>query len=500
MDELMTNQYAKPAFLSDATLASLPKEIARPRYDRSRLTPGIVHIGLGNFHRAHQAWYLHRLMQEGKALDWAVIGASVRKEDAPLRDKLAKQDYLTTLIELDPSGKSVEVVGSMIGYLPIEDGHAPLIAQMSEPAIRIVSLTITEGGYFLDPATKRFDLTHPDIVHDAANLHAPRTAFGAIVAALQARRTRGHSPFTCQSCDNLPGNGAILREVVTGLARLADPDLAKWIDAEVSFPNSMVDCIVPASGPRERELARSLGIADDAPVTHENFRQWVLEDEFCAGRPEWEDAGATMSFDVRAFEAQKLRLLNAGHQIIAAPAELLGLQTIAEAMAHSLIRQYFRKVALTEIVPHVAEVPGMAPVDYLDLIEHRFSNREIRDTVRRVAFDGSSRQTGAVLPTIRDAVNDGAPIEGLALSQALWMRMCRGTREDGSVIEPNDPVWIDLVRAASSAESQPSAWLQQRSFYGDLCDSGPFTDAFTAAASHIDRYGVEGAINAYLNA
>lgn len=498
MDELMTHPDVMPLRLNDATLPQLPESITRPRYDRSVLTPGILHIGLGNFHRAHQAWYLHRLMQEGKALDWGILGASVRAADNPQRDRLIGQDYLTTLIELDPSGTSAEVVGSLIGYLPIEQGHGPLIAQMSDPAIRIVSLTVTEGGYFLDPVTKRFDPTDPDIRYDAQNLDAPRTAFGAIVAALRARRDAGHGPFTCQSCDNLLGNGTILRDVVTGLARLADPALADWIEAEVSFPNSMVDCIVPATGPRELRLARGLGIADDAPVTHESFRQWVIEDDFCAGRPAWEEVGATMSDDVHAYEAQKLRLLNAGHQIIAAPAEILGLKTIAEAMAHPMIRQYFRKVALEEIVPHVAEVPGMSPGQYVDLIERRFANPEIHDTVRRVAFDGSSRQTGAVLPTLRDAVKTGTRFDGLALSQVFWMRMCLGIREDGTAIMPNDPVWDDLCRTAQSARSQPLIWLHQRSFYGDLADRAAFADVFTNAASRVDNRGVLGAIEAYL--
>ncbi|MEM6727058.1 MAG: mannitol dehydrogenase family protein, partial [Pseudomonadota bacterium] len=389
----MPDHGTQPLALSDGTLDRLPSSIERPRYDRSALTPGIVHIGLGNFHRAHQAWYIHRLMQRGMAWDWAIIGASVRPSDAPLRERLARQDYLSTLIALDPSGISAEVVGSMIGYLPIEEGNGALIRQMSSPSARIVSLTVTEGGYFLDPATKTFDPDHPDIAHDARNLSSPRTVFGAIIAALRARRDAGHGPFTCQSCDNLHGNGTILRDVVTGLARLADPDLADWIAGEVSFPNSMVDCIVPATGPKEQALVRELGVADDAPVTHENFRQWVIEDDFCAGRPPWEDVGATMSARVHDFEAQKLRLLNGGHQIIASPAELWGLTTIAEAMAHPLIRAYFRKVALTEICPHVSPVPGMTPEQYVDLIEARFANPAIHDTVRRVAFDGSSRQT-----------------------------------------------------------------------------------------------------------
>ena len=408
--------------LSNATLGDLPDGIAVPTYDRATLSPGIVHIGLGNFHRAHQAWYLHRLMQDGKAHDWAIVGAGVRAPDAGMRDRLLAQDCLTTLIELDPKGKSAEVTGSMIDFVPVEDGNGPLIAAMSDPAIRIVALTVTEGGYYRD-AEGAFDAMHDDIRHDADNPGTPRTAFGAMVAALRARRDAGDGPFTCQSCDNLQGNGDILRGTVVGLARLSDPDLADWIDAKATFPNAMVDCIVPATGPAELALARNFGIEDAAPVTHENFRQWVIEDRFCAGRPAWEDAGATITDDVHAYEAMKLRCLNAGHQIIANPGELLGLATIADCMAHEAVHGLFRKVEMEEIVPHVAAVPGRTPEEYVDLIEGRFANPEIRDTVRRVAFDGSSRHPGFVLPVIRDALKAGTPVEGLALVEALWARM-----------------------------------------------------------------------------
>lgn len=498
MDELMKDYDMKPVQLATATLADIPTAIDRPFYDRSALTPGIVHIGLGNFHRAHQAWYLHRLMQDGRALDWAIIGASVRHEDSAQRERLAQQDYLSTLISLDPDNTSAEVVGSMIGYLPIEDGHSALIAQMADPCIRIVSLTVTEGGYFLDPATKTFDPTHPDIVHDAGNLDAPRTAFGAMVAALKQRRAQGAGPFTCQSCDNLPGNGAILRQVITGLANLADPDLARWIADTVSFPNSMVDCIVPATGQRELDLARSLGLHDRAPVTHENFRQWVIEDDFCAGRPPWEDVGATMSDRVHDYEAMKLRILNGGHQIVANPAEVLGIQTIAEAMAHPLIRDTFRKIAHEEIAPLVNAVPSKTPDAYVTLIDTRFANPKIMDTVARVAFDGSSRHTGAVLPVIRDASAQRSPVQGLALSQAMWARMCLGTREDGNRIQANDPVWDKLVSAAEAAKDDPQAWLEQREFYGDLADDDVFAAAFSHWLRAIYRDGVEDTLRQYL--
>ena len=484
--------------LRDATLDFLPQGVKRPSYDRARLTPGIVHIGLGNFHRAHQAWYLHRLMQAGKALDWAIIGAGVRPADAAQRERLAAQDFLTTLIELDPSGKSAEVIGSMIGFLPVEDGNGPLIAQMADPAIRIVSLTVTEGGYFIDPATGGFDAAHPDIQHDAANPDTPRTAFGAMIAALARRRAAGDAPFTCQSCDNLQGNGAILRQTITSLARLSDPALADWIEATVSFPNSMVDCIVPATGPREMALARSFGIEDAAPVTHETFRQWVIEDDFRSGRPAWEDVGATISADVHVYEAMKIRILNGGHQVIAAPGDLLGIDTIAGAMAHPLIRGLFRKVAGEEIAPHVAPTPQTTPAAYINLIGPRFANPEIADTTRRVAFDGSSRQPGFVIPSVHDGLKAGAPTTGLALVSALWARYCEGVRENGSVIEPNDPHWDDLRETALAARIDPAAWLAMRRVYGDLGDHPGFAADFARWHRLICADGAEAAMRFYL--
>ncbi|MDJ0639815.1 MAG: mannitol dehydrogenase family protein [Paracoccaceae bacterium] len=484
--------------LSNATLNKLPEAVLVPTYDRSKLTPGIVHIGLGNFHRGHQAWYLHRLMQQGEAHDWAIVGAGVRPFDEAQRLKMAAQDYLTTLIELDPAGSSVEVIGSMIDYVPIVEGNGPLIERMSDPSIRIVAMTVTEGGYYIDPSSKGFDAKHTDIQHDAAQPDTPRTAFGAIVAALAARRASGAGPFTLQSCDNLQGNGAIMRQTVVSLARLSNPDLADWIDANCSFPNSMVDCIVPATGPTELALAREQGIDDAVPVTHENFRQWVIEDDFCAGRPAWEKVGATITGNVHDYEAMKIRILNGGHQVVSVPGEILSIATISGCMEHPLIGALFRKVALEDIAPHVQPVPGMTPEAYIDLIDRRFSNPLIVDTTRRVAFDGSSRHTGFILPVIREALAAGTSIEGLALTEALWARMCAGTREDGTAIEPNDPIWDDLTAAAGRTRSNPAAWIEQRTLYGDLADNPRFADTFSRWLALIWSDGTEAAIGAYL--
>lgn len=486
------------AKLSNATLQDLPDGVLRPDYDRTALTAGIVHIGVGNFHRGHQAWYLHRLMQQGLALDWAIVGGGVRQYDAAMRERLLGQDCLTTLIELDPKSSSAEVIGSMIDYLPIDDDNASLIDRMAQPDIRIVAMTVTEGGYFIDPATKGFDASHPDIVHDGENPDTPRTAFGAMVAALKRRRDTGVGPFTGLCCDNLQGNGEILRQTVVSLAKLSDPGLADWIDANCTFPNSMVDCIVPASGPNELKLVRDLGIDDQAPVTHENYRQWVIEDDFCAGRPEWEKAGAAITDAVHEFEAMKIRILNGGHQVVAVTAEVLSVKTIAECMQHDLIGKFFRKVASTEIVPHVKPVPGMTPLSYVDLICDRFANPKIIDTTRRVAFDGSSRHPGFIIPTIREGLAAGEPIDGLALVEAAWARMCEGTREDGSIIEPNDPFWDDLNAKAIQAKQDPAVWLGMQHIYGDLNENGEFVESFSRWMRVIWQDGLESAISIYL--
>jgi len=483
--------------LHNATLGALPDHVKRPQYDRTALRPGIVHIGLGNFHRAHQAWYVHRLMQMDEAHDWAIIGAGVRPYDAAMREKLLAQDCLTTLIELDPAKTAFEVSGSMIDYLPIADGNGPLIEKMADPAIRIVSLTVTEGGYYLD-AAGGFDESHADIRHDAENPTRPRTAFGAMVAALKQRRDAGAPPFTAMSCDNLQGNGKILRQSLVGLAKLFDPELAGWISENVTFPNSMVDCIVPATDAATIALAAEAGIEDAAPVSHEPFRQWVIEDKFCAGRPAWEKVGATLTDDVHAYETMKIRILNGGHQLLANAGDILSVATIADCMADADISAFFRKVEREEVLPHVQPVPEISPNAYLALIERRFTNPRIKDTTRRVAFDGSSRHPGFLHPSLNAALAADGPIEGLALAEALWARMCAGEREDGSQIEPNDPDWPVLQTAALHARSDPAQWLAQVRIYDALAENHTFTEAFHHWLESLWTHGCRATLNSYV--
>ena len=483
--------------LANATLSDLPSSILSPSYERSKLSPGIVHIGLGNFHRAHQSWYLHRLMEMGEALDWAIVGAGVRPYDEKQRLKLKQQDYMTTLLELDPNKTSAEVVGSMIDYVPITEGNAPLVAKMADPAIRIVALTVTEGGYYLNPVPKGFDEYHADIRHDAEYPDKPCTAFGAMVAALKIRRDAGIAPFTCLSCDNLQGNGAILKQVIISLAKLSDPELSQWIETHATFPNSMVDCIVPATGQHELDLAKELGVDDLVPVSHENFRQWVIEDDFCNGRPDLHKVGATLTKDVHDHEKMKLRLLNGGHQLISNAAEILGIESISDAIDHDPIRLFLEKAAREEIAPFVKPVGDMTADAYIRLIIDRFSNFRIIDTTRRVAFDGSSRHTGFVVPSIRDGIAAKSSVNGLALAEAAWARMCEGTRENGTKIEPNDPFWDDLNFHAKQARERPLAWLEMTNIYGDLKNTRPFAEMFEKWLLLIWSDGMDKALEVY---
>ena len=485
--------------LLDLNNKNLPKfNITKPQYDRSKLTPGIVHIGVGNFHRAHLSWYLHRLMQKNKDLDWGIIGSGVLDYDHQMQQKLKKQDFLTTLIELDPDGnKNCEIVGPMIDYAPVEKNNLSLINAMSDSRIRIVSLTVTEGGYFLDGESGELDFINPDIVNDINNPNSPTTVFGAIVNALNIRKNNGYGPITCLSCDNLIKNGDKLKQAVIGIAKNTNKDLSDWILENCTFPNSMVDCIVPSTSKRELELVKKIGINDSVPVVHENFRQWVVEDKFCAGRPNWEDVGVQFSSKVHQYEEQKIRILNAGHQIIANAAELLSIDTIDKAMKHEGIYSFLKKVMKEEIIPHVNPLPDISPEQYFESILNRFLNPEIKDTTRRVAFDGSSRHSLFLVPSINDSIKNNMPLKGLALVQAMWAKMCQGVREDNSMIENNDPIWETLNTYAIDTKNNPLKWFDLKEVYGNLDHDQSFKELFIKWLKNLEELGVEKTIFKY---
>lgn len=483
--------------LSLHTLGRLGDRAALPGYDRGALSPGFVHFGVGNFHRAHQAVYLDDLFNTGRDLDWGLIGAGVMPSDDDMRRTLAAQDYLTTVVEQSAATSTARITGPMIDFLA-PGTCAATIRWLADPAIRIVSLTITEGGYYLD-ASGAFDAGATDIIVDARRPDAPQTVFGLIAAGLRRRREDGTPPFTVMCCDNIPHNGAVTRSVVVGLARLYDPSLAAWIEDTVAFPNGMVDRITPATGDRERGIvARDFGIEDAAPVFCEDFRQWVLEDRFPAGRPALESVGVQFVPDVTPYEHMKIRILNGGHAVIAYPAGLLDIHYVHEAMQHPLVGAFLDKVERDEIIPVVPAVPDTDLAAYYRLIVQRFANPKIGDTVQRLCLDGSNRQPKFIVPTVTDRLARGLGVDGLALVSALWCRYCAGKTEGGAEIAPNDPSWDRLQAAARASRADPAAWLAMDDVYGDLGTSEVFADAFTKALLALWNEGVERVLTRYL--
>lgn len=482
--------------LSLETLSTLQSDVSTPSYTRGDLSAGIVHIGVGNFHRAHQAVYLDRLFESGVDQDWAIVGAGIKSFDGVMRDKLEAQDWLTTVVELDPHGLTARVTGAMIDFLEI--GPEPLIRTISDPAIRIVSLTITEGGYFVDAKTGGFATEHPDVVKDAANPDAPETVFGILLAGLRARDAAGIPPFTIMSCDNLPENGRVAKLAVLGLAKLIGQDLADWVEANVAFPNGMVDCITPATSALERDkVSTHFGVQDAAPVVCEPFRQWVLEDHFSNGRPALEKVGVEFVDDVTPYELMKLRILNGGHAAIAYTSALLGYHFVHDAMADEDIRNWLFALEQREIISTVPPIDGVDFHGYLSSAASRFSNSAVADTIPRLCFDGSNRQPKFILPTAQAALDVGGPFEGLALEVALWCRYCAGSDDAGNVIDVKDAMAADLSKAALAAKDRPEAFLELDAVFGALGQNAAFAAAFADALRAIYRDGVRATLQAY---
>ncbi len=486
--------------LSSAKLAELPKKVARPTYRQSDLTAGILHFGVGNFHRAHQAVYLDELFNAGLDHDWALVGAGVFEGEKVLWQKLKEQDFLTTVVEQDSGHMEARVTSAMIDFLTPGDIKT-IVARLADPAIRIVSMTITEGGYFIDPASGKFNPKHPDIVADAGNPGSPKTVFGLIIAGLARRRAEKTAPFTVMSCDNIPHNGHVASDAVIGLARLANPELAGWIEVNVAFPNGMVDRITPATSDRERAVLREdFGVEDNWPVFCEPFRQWVLEDKFTAGRPALEKVGVQFVEDVSPFELMKIRILNGGHATIAYPAGLMDIHFVHEAMQEPRVRGFLEKLEREEIIPTVPPVPGVVLQEYYALIDRRFSNPKIGDTVRRLCLDGSNRQPKFIIPTIADRLKVGKSVGGLALESALWCRYCFGTTDSGALIEPNDPNWERLQATARAAKDDASAWLAMADIYGEVGKSPVFATAFAGNLAMLWERGARETLTRYLKA
>ncbi|MCB5203704.1 mannitol dehydrogenase family protein [Neorhizobium sp. T786] len=483
--------------LSSTALGEIAHTAAVPAYDPIMLSPGILHFGVGNFHRAHQAVYLDDLFNKGHDHDWAIIGAGVMPSDTVMREKLASQDFLTTVVEQDNNRTAARVTAPMIDIIAPGDTET-IIAALADPRIRIVSMTITEGGYFVDAAGV-FNPGHPAIFNDGQNPDRPKTVFGLIVAGLKRRKAKGIPPFTIMSCDNIPGNGEVTENAVVGLATLSDPAFADWIAANVAFPNSMVDRITPATGQREIGFLRdTFGIEDSWPVFCEEFKQWVMEDKFPLGRPALEEVGVQFVADVAPYEHMKIRILNGGHAAIAYPAALLDIHFVHEAMENPLIRAFLEKLEKEEIIPIVPPVPDTDLNEYYDLIARRFANPKIGDTIPRLAQDGSNRQPKFILPSTADRLAQGKDIVGLSLVSALWCRYFEGTTDSGQPITFNDTSADRLQAAAKKARDKPDAFLVFDEIFGEVAKSELFRGRFSHALRTLWSEGTAKTLELYL--
>jgi fructuronate reductase len=473
--------------LSLARLADLAPRVERPRFDPQALGIGIVHLGCGAFHRAHQAMHTQRAI-EAAGGDWGIAGVSLRS--GAVTDALAAQDGLFCVLARDAEGENL-VVNAMLRATHGPSRRADAIAAMADARTRIVSLTVTEKGYCHDPATGDLDESHPDIVHDRGAGAVPRSAPGMIVAALAARRAAAAGGFAVLSCDNLPENGVATARIVRRLAELRDPALAAWIDAEASFPSSMVDRIVPAVTDADRDaVAARLGLRDEACVVTESFSQWVIEDRFVRGRPAWEAGGATLVRDVHPFERMKLRLLNGSHSLIAYLGHLAGHAHVADAIAApgfaALIDRYW-----DEVVPTLTLPAGTDLRDYRAQLQARYANPHLRHRTWQIAMDGSQKLPQRLLAPIRENLAAGRPIAIAALGVAAWMRYVRGIDERGAAIDVRDPLAVRLagLSTGSPAERVDALLGLAQVFGDDLRDAAILRDAVRGWLEKLETLG-----------
>ena len=480
--------------LSQRTLDSLPEAVARPAYDRSQVTEGIVHFGVGGFHRAHEAMYVDALMNDGKALGFGIVGVGTMPQDTRMRDALNGQDGLYTLVVKHPDGRrEPRVIGSILRFLHAVDDPGAVLAVMRAASTRIVSLTITEGGYLFHPSTGEFDADHPLIQPDLAKGATPTTPFGFIVEALRLRREDGTAPFTVMSCDNIPGNGDVAKKMIVAFARLKDADLASWIESSVRFPNSMVDRITPVTTPEDiQALQDEFGVEDAWPVVCEPFTQWALEDAFeggAAGRPAFEEVGVQLVPDVEPYELMKLRLLNASHQALCYLGYLSGYRYAHEVCQDPLFVQFLLAYMDREATPTLHDLPGVDLTAYKHQLIERFANPEVRDTLARLCAESSDRIPKWLVPVIRTNLEKGGEIERSALVVASWARYAEGVDEQGQPIEVVDQLRDRVMAAAARQNDEPLAFVRDEQLFGDLASNERFAEAYTRWLESLHQAG-----------
>lgn len=444
--------------LQGTTTHLLPKDVVQPHYDRSQVKAGIVHLGIGAFHRAHQAIYTEAVLNQFGG-DWGIIGCSLRSP--AVRDQMAPQDNYYTLVERSGEGERLQLIGAVINTLVGPEDPETLVAIMADPTIRIVSLTVTEKGYCHNPATGDLNFSHPDIIHDLENLHVPKSAIGFLVAALNARYQQGAKSFTAMSCDNLPDNGALLKKVTLQFAEKVSPSLANWISASTCFPGTMVDRIVPATTEADKEdLEGRLGMRDEALVVAEPFSQWVIEDCFSDGRPQWEAVGAQLVDDVRIFEKIKLRLLNGAHSTLAYTGYLAGFTYISEVMEEPAFVNMITRYMAREAGETLTAPSGFNIEQYKVQLRQRFFNPALKHRTWQIAMDGSQKLPQRLLQSLREQLAGAGHIDIICLAIAAWIRYVSGVDEKGSAIEVSDPLAAELRSVCDTHQGNTEAMVR----------------------------------------
>jgi mannitol 2-dehydrogenase len=488
--------------LNEQNVPQLAAHVARPSYALKSVTAGIAHIGVGGFHRAHQAAYTDALMNSGTGLDWGICGIGTRADELAMRDALASQNFLYTLVELDDRPDTeVRVIGSICDMLLVpRDGSEAVVARLADPAIRIVSLTITEGGYCMNDSSGEFNATLPHIRHDLENPQSPISVFGLICAALARRRAEGTGPFTVMSCDNLPHNGDVTRKATLAFAKLVDAVLAGWIEQRVSFPNAMVDRITPMTSTAHRkDLRQNHGIDDAWPVVCEPFVQWVLEDKFVTGRPAWEQVGVQFTDDVTPYEEMKIKLLNGSHLALTYLGFLRGYRFVHETMADPLFVEYIRQYMDEDVTPQLDPVPGIDLTQYKQTLIDRFSNCAIADQLERVCSDGSSKFPKFCVPTINQLIEDGAELDRAALIVAAWAMYLKGVDENGAEYSIPDPRAEFCQSLVEEDEGLAERLLGREEIFGPhIARSAAFREAFERNLLRLRTLGVSGTLDLLL--
>nr|WP_286981896.1 mannitol dehydrogenase family protein [Corynebacterium sp. UBA5992] len=494
--------------LSNSALDTIARDtdVHVPGYDRSAIKPGIVHFGVGGFHRAHQALYIDRLLRQGEAFDFGIVGMGVMPSDARMRDALHSQDCLYTLTEKSPDGTlNSRIIGSIIDYVFAPDDPAAAVSVLARESTKIVSLTVTEGGYNFDHVKGEFDFTNEHVAADIAELkegrtESLRTFYGLITAGLIARRASAQKPFTVMSCDNIQGNGEMAHRMFLAFAGAVDAELAQWIDAEVSFPNSMVDRITPETTDADREEIKSAyGYVDEWPVVCEDFLQWVLEDNFVDGRPPYADAGVEMVTDVVPYELMKLRLLNASHQGLCYFGYLAGHRLVHDVMADRRFADFLLAYMEREGTPSLRPLPGVDLDAYRRELIARFGNAAVKDTVARLCAESSDRIPKWLIPVVRENLASGvAPVTLSAAIVASWARYAEGVDEDGEPIAINDRMAQRLQESASHNREDTLAFLRDREVFGDLIDEPEFTSEYARILTLLHERGAEDTLDTLL--